>query len=228
MALVAGLSSMTVLWIYLILGYAEKWCWQIAIYVAILAGMFQLVTLFLFLWMEDSICQQDRNTCEMGPGAYFCIFTSIVWFIMAYEMHYHTPITTYAQGYLEDHRPAVATTPATAAAAAAAGGGGNGGSGSSTNGRATGEDSFHHHHHHHHHLDYASLNGPHSLISTVEMTNVDEVAREYITRVTGPLGRDDTPKPGLRPEFKRNRPIGSPRAIVTTPRGKYVPPPPTF
>lgn len=185
-ALAAGLISISILWLYLIFGSTTKRRWKWAVRIAVVAGLVQLSTLYFFL---GNVCQE--YTCQFGPGAYLTVFTAVVWFVLACEMHYHMPVAMYATG-----------------------GGGQGHS-------------------------IGAMEEPRSLVTTMEMTHVDEVAREYITRVTGKTKEDEMP--GLSTDItgKRVRPKSamgmyspnstngnSPNFYVQSPRGTYQAPNP--
>ncbi|CAB9509403.1 expressed unknown protein [Seminavis robusta] len=90
-ALLAGLISLSVLWLYLIFGTTNKRRWKWAVRMAIFAGLIQLGTLYFFL---GTLCQE--YSCQLGLGAYLSMFTSVVWFVLAMEMQYHMPVAIYA------------------------------------------------------------------------------------------------------------------------------------
>ena len=138
--------------------------------------MVQLSTLYFFF---GGLCRQEENACELGPGAYLSIFTSVVWFVLACEMHYHTPVASYATGYLE-HHPGAGGTP----------------------------------------RNYVGLDEPQSLVTTVEMTKIDEVTREYITRVTGKTKDDEMPT--LSTDLKRVRPKSGLHTTPTSTNGNIL------
>jgi len=177
-ALAAGLLSMSILWIYLIFGYTDKRRWKWAVRFGIFAGLVQLTTLYFFF---GQLCQE--YTCTFGPGAYLSVFTSVVWFAMACEMHYHMPVAQHATGYSEN--PNVG----------------------------------------------AAMDEPRALVTTMEMTHIDEVTREYITRVTGKTKEDEMPQlnrdlKGVRPRsgmFTPKSTNGS-ELYFPTPKGTYQAP----
>lgn len=42
------------------------------------------------VFFAGSICR--RNSCSVGPGAAISILSTLTWFVLAFEMHYNTPI----------------------------------------------------------------------------------------------------------------------------------------
>jgi len=87
-ALISGSASLSVLWIYLILGVTKEFYWKNAVRLSVLAGFCQASTALFF---RGNICQ--RNSCVLGPGAIISLITTIVWFIVAYEMHHNAPMS---------------------------------------------------------------------------------------------------------------------------------------
>lgn len=89
-ALVGGAFSLGVLWFYLISGRAVLCYWKSAVVVAALSGALQLCTLFFFM---GSVCRRD--VCTLGPAGILAVVAGTVWFILAFEMHYNTPMTAW-------------------------------------------------------------------------------------------------------------------------------------
>ena len=87
LALLTGALSLAILWVYLVLGRATQEYWTMAIYFSVAAGIFQALTLLFFV---SSVC--ERNQCTIGPGAAVSIVSTITWFLLAFELHYNTPI----------------------------------------------------------------------------------------------------------------------------------------
>ena len=85
-ALLLGNYSQGCVWCYLILGVWRPALWRAAVYTAILAGLLQLSTLLFF---AEKVCR--TNHCGMGPASAVAILTSIVWVVLAWEVHYNTP-----------------------------------------------------------------------------------------------------------------------------------------
>lgn len=86
-ALLLGIYTLAVLWVYLVLGRTNLAHWKRAIYASVVSGIFQALTLVFF---AGSVCR--RNSCSVGPGAAVSIVSTITWFVLAFEMHYNTPI----------------------------------------------------------------------------------------------------------------------------------------
>lgn len=148
-ALLAGTLSISILWMYLIFGWADQLQWKWAVWMAFFAAIVQLSTLYFFM---GSLCQE--YSCSFGPGAVLSILTSIVWAILACEMQYHMPVALYASGL-------------------------------------AGPDCEH--------------EQPRSLVTNLEMAHLDEVTREYLTRVTGKTKDDELPALN-HTDLKRIRP----------------------
>jgi hypothetical protein len=89
-ALLCGVYSLGILWIYLVLGKTTRRVWNRDIYASLVAGVFQALTMLFF---AGQVCIQ--NTCSVGPGAAVSIVSTLTWFVLAFEMHYSSP--------LEDH-----------------------------------------------------------------------------------------------------------------------------
>lgn len=87
-AMILGSFSLANLWVYLILGQASRSAWLLAVVVSGLAGTCQGLT---FLFFQGHVCQ--RNTCSFGPGASVSLVSTIVWFVLAFEMYYNTPLS---------------------------------------------------------------------------------------------------------------------------------------
>jgi hypothetical protein len=146
-ALIAGLIAISILWLYLIFGTTTPRRWKWAVRFAIIAAILQAATVFLFFVsigrdtistsLATTICHE--YSCDLGPGAYLAILTSVVWLVLACEMQYHMPVAQYADGALKAEEPQ-------------------------------------------------------NLVATMEMTHcVDDVTREYVTRVTGKTKDDELP-----------------------------------
>jgi hypothetical protein len=84
--LVAGAYSLTVMWTYLIMGRAAYKLWLVAVGMAMVAGICQCLT---FVFFAGAVCQ--RNTCTVGPGAAMGIVSTIMWFLVSYELYYNMP-----------------------------------------------------------------------------------------------------------------------------------------
>lgn len=86
-ALFLGAYALAVLWVYLVLGRIDFAHWKRAVYSSAVSGIFQALTMVFF---AGSICR--RNSCSVGPGAAISILSTLTWFVLAFEMHYNTPI----------------------------------------------------------------------------------------------------------------------------------------
>ena len=86
-ALLMGVYALTVLWVYLVLGRTNFTHWNCAIYASIASGIFQALTMVFF---AGSVCR--RNSCSVGPGAAVSIVSTLTWFVLAFEMHYNSPM----------------------------------------------------------------------------------------------------------------------------------------
>jgi hypothetical protein len=188
-ALIAGLIAITILWLYLIFGTTTPRRWKWAVRFAIIAAVVQAATVLLFFVPigSDTISTSLATTichdysCDLGPGAYLAILTSVVWLVLACEMQYHMPVAQYADGALK-------------------------------------------------------VEEPQNLVATMEMTHcVDDVTREYVTRVTGKTKDDELPalhhlrRSPVRPTgFYSPNSLGSGILFPTSPaarRGPYQAPP---
>lgn len=87
-AMISGSIALCVLWVYLILGVTNDFFWTGAVKAFTFTGICQLFTFSFFL---DSVCSEA--TCYFGPGAFICLVCSIIWFILAYEMHNNAPVS---------------------------------------------------------------------------------------------------------------------------------------
>jgi len=87
-ALVSGSFSLAVLWVYLVLGITNEFFWSTAVKVLILTGVCQILTFTFFI---DNICSED--ICFLGPGAIISSISTIVWFLLAYEMYRNAPVS---------------------------------------------------------------------------------------------------------------------------------------
>jgi hypothetical protein len=89
-SLVFGSFSLCVLWAYLIFGRGNQSVWNVAVFSAALSGALQLSTLLIF---AGSVCQRD--VCTLGPAGILSVVASMVYFILAFEMHYNTPMAAW-------------------------------------------------------------------------------------------------------------------------------------
>jgi hypothetical protein len=95
-ALVCGVCPLGVLWVYLVLGKTTQSNWNRAIYASLIAGVFQASTMLFF---AGQICLQ--NTCSVGPGAAVSIVSTLTWFVLAFEMHYNSPLVDQLSNRVE-------------------------------------------------------------------------------------------------------------------------------
>jgi hypothetical protein len=86
-ALVCGVYSLGVLWVYLVLGKTTQSRWNRAVYASLIAGVFQALTMLFFV---SQVCLQ--NMCSVGPGAAVSIVSTLTWFVLAFEMHFNSPL----------------------------------------------------------------------------------------------------------------------------------------
>jgi len=91
-ALLLGVYTLAVLWVYLVLGRTNHVHWKRAIYASGVSGIFQALTMLFF---AGSVCH--RNKCSVGPGAAVSFVSTLTWFVLAFEMHYNTPIMMGAE-----------------------------------------------------------------------------------------------------------------------------------
>lgn len=96
-SLLGGGFSLTVLWLYLVLGKCVQNMWTIAIYSAALSGALELSTLSIFF---GPICSED--TCKLGPGGAISIVAGCFYFVLAFEMHYNTPLVHLRDNSIQD------------------------------------------------------------------------------------------------------------------------------
>jgi hypothetical protein len=89
-ALFCGAFSLSVLWAYLIFGLGKQSVWNVAVFSAALSGALQLSTLSIF---AGEVCQRD--ICTLGPAGILSVVASMVYFILAFEMHYNTPMAAW-------------------------------------------------------------------------------------------------------------------------------------
>ena len=85
-SLLTGSFTIGVLWTYLILGLTSQAFWQNAVRMAFLSGCLQSTS---FLFFFGDLC--EHNACSFGPGATVSIVTTLVWFLLSYEMFHNTP-----------------------------------------------------------------------------------------------------------------------------------------
>jgi hypothetical protein len=93
-ALVLGVYTLAVLWVYLVLGRTNFTHWNRAIYASVVSGIFQALTMVFF---AGSVCR--RNRCSVGPGAAVSIVSTLTWFVLAFEMHYNSPLMLGEEHY---------------------------------------------------------------------------------------------------------------------------------
>lgn len=91
--LFGGAFALCVLWIYLVLGRCSRGVWKAAVVSAGISGALQLSTLSV---LAGPMCQQGE--CTLGPAGVLSIVTSCVYFILAFEMHYNTPMVALPEG----------------------------------------------------------------------------------------------------------------------------------
>ena len=91
-ALVLGSYSLSVLWFYLIFGRARQFFWHVAVFAAAVAGILQLCTLLVF---TGEVCLRDDDVCTLGPAGILSVVASMVWFILAFELHYNSPMSAW-------------------------------------------------------------------------------------------------------------------------------------
>jgi hypothetical protein len=87
-ALLLGTYSLVVLWWYLISGRVAPKFWKAAVYTAVGAGFFQLVTPLVFFL--GGLCRSFK--CSAGPAAALSAITAVAWVIVGAELHYHCPV----------------------------------------------------------------------------------------------------------------------------------------
>lgn len=85
-SLLTGSFSLCVLWTYLMMGITSELFWKLGVRTLLVAGIAQSSSFFIF---AGEICEE--NECSFGPGAIVSVFTTLIWFLIAYEMHYNTP-----------------------------------------------------------------------------------------------------------------------------------------
>lgn len=92
-ALIGGAYAICVLWVYLVLGRCRQHLWKAAVISAAVSGALQLSTLSIF---AGAVCRQGE--CTLGPAGVLSIVASCVYFILAFEMHYNTPLLVLSDG----------------------------------------------------------------------------------------------------------------------------------
>ena len=85
-ALISGLFSLSVLWVYLLLGRTSNGLWKWAVRFLIVAASFQALT---FSFFADDVCR--RNSCSFGPGSIVSLISTLSWALVAYEMRDNSP-----------------------------------------------------------------------------------------------------------------------------------------
>eukprot|EP00751_Fragilariopsis_kerguelensis_P003382 CAMPEP_0170818988 /NCGR_PEP_ID=MMETSP0733-20121128/41132_1 /TAXON_ID=186038 /ORGANISM="Fragilariopsis kerguelensis, Strain L26-C5" /LENGTH=1049 /DNA_ID=CAMNT_0011179343 /DNA_START=51 /DNA_END=3200 /DNA_ORIENTATION=+ len=86
-ALAGGAFSLGVLWLYLVIGQCVQNIWAIAVFAAAVSGILQLSTLSIF---AGPICSQE--VCTLGPAGIISVVAGCFYFVLAFEMHYNTPL----------------------------------------------------------------------------------------------------------------------------------------
>jgi hypothetical protein len=89
-AVIGGAFSLGVLWFYLIFGRGNQMMWNYAVAAAGISGALQLCTLVI---LAGPVCQRDD--CTLGPAGILSVIASMVYFILAFEMHYNTPMAAW-------------------------------------------------------------------------------------------------------------------------------------
>lgn len=90
-ALVAGAFSLSVLWVYLLLGRTSAGLWKWAVRFLVVAASFQALTYSFF---AEDVCR--RNSCSFGPGSIVSLISTLSWALVAYEMGDNSPIAATA------------------------------------------------------------------------------------------------------------------------------------
>lgn len=88
-ALISGLFSLSVLWIYLLLSRTSNGLWKWAVRFLVVAASFQALT---FSFFADAVCR--RNSCSFGPGSIVSLISTLSWALIAYEMRENSPMAT--------------------------------------------------------------------------------------------------------------------------------------
>eukprot|EP00536_Pseudo-nitzschia_multiseries_P009018 jgi/Psemu1/199750/e_gw1.244.69.1 len=86
-ALAGGGFSLLVLWLYLVFGRCALNVWNMAIFSAAMSGGLQLCTLSV---LTGPICREEG--CVIGPAGIISIIAGCCYFVLAFEMHYNTPL----------------------------------------------------------------------------------------------------------------------------------------
>lgn len=90
-AIMGGLMALGILFAYLICGYAKKKIWEVAVVLAVMAGVSQLSTL---LFLVVGVC--EKYECIPGPGSMGTVISGFSYFILGFEMLYNMPRDSYA------------------------------------------------------------------------------------------------------------------------------------
>ena len=90
LAFLGGAYAVFVLWWYLIFGQATRLSWYAAANLAILSAMLHGASLSIFV---SPVCE-DRD-CELGPAGALTLAATAVSFVLAFEMYYNSPITSW-------------------------------------------------------------------------------------------------------------------------------------
>ncbi|CAJ1961783.1 unnamed protein product [Cylindrotheca closterium] len=98
--IMGGTLALAVLFAYLILGYAKKKIWEVAVVLAVMSGVSQLCTL---LFLVVGVC--EKYECVPGPGAMGTVISGFSFFILGFEMLNNMPRDPYAftSGYCPPH-----------------------------------------------------------------------------------------------------------------------------
>lgn len=86
-ALIGGGYSLSVLWLYLLLGRYVKKTWNIAVRAAAASGFLQLSTLSI---LSGTVCQEQ--VCTLGPAGMISVAAGCFYFVLAHEMYFNAPI----------------------------------------------------------------------------------------------------------------------------------------
>lgn len=89
LSMVAGGIALFILWSYLIFGRGSQKVWNLAVICSALAGALQLSTL---TFLTGTLCQGDY--CTLGPAGFLSVVAGMVYFVLAFEMHYNSPWNT--------------------------------------------------------------------------------------------------------------------------------------
>ena len=85
-SLAAGSFSLAVLWYFLATGFSSPLYWTAAIFVSVVAAVFQVLTL-VFYW--GALCH--NMSCQWGLSSSIVPVASFAWILLALEMRYQAP-----------------------------------------------------------------------------------------------------------------------------------------